>query len=148
MKKKINGMKRRGFTLIELLVVILILAILAALIVPKVIGRTDDAKVGAAKSDLKNLSSALEAFKLDCGRYPTADEGLTALQVAPGDVQGWKGPYLKGMPESQPVDPWGTAYQYEYPGTSGDPNSYTITSLGADKAQGGDGYNADLTENG
>jgi general secretion pathway protein G len=137
---------RRGFTLIELLVVILILAILAALIVPKVIGRTDDAKVGAAKSDIKTLSSALEAFKLDCGRYPTTDEGLQALVVAPSDVQGWKSAYIKTG--NIPLDPWGTEYHYEYPGPDGGENSFLIESYGADKAPGGEGYAADIIEAG
>lgn len=138
MKTK-QTMRKRAFTLIELLVVILILAILAALIVPRVVGRTDDAKIGRAKADIKTLSGELDKFRLDTGRYPTTEEGLEALRTAPGDVEGWKGPYLT---KPVPQDPWGGEYLYETPGTDSD---YNLASLGADRAQGGEGPNADIT---
>lgn len=146
MNTRLNKSVRRGFTLIELLVVILILAVLAALIVPKVMGRTGEAKKGAAKTDLKTLSSAIEAFKLDCGRYPTTEEGTDALITSPGDVQGWKGPYIKGG--VVPLDPYQHEYHYEYPGQSGNDDSYTIVYYGSDGAPGGDGDAEDIVENG
>lgn len=138
MKTK-QAMRKRAFTLIELLVVILILAILAALIVPRVVGRTDDAKIGAAKADIKTLSGELDKFRLDTGRYPTTEEGLEALRTAPSDADGWKGPYLT---KPVPLDPWQNPYEYETPGTDSD---YNLASLGADKAPGGDGPNTDIT---
>jgi general secretion pathway protein G len=131
---------RRAFTLIELLVVILILAVLAALIVPRVITRTSDAKRAKAASDIAVLSSALNQFRLDCDRYPTTEEGLEALRVRPGDAQGWRGPYLE---RPLPPDPWGNPYIYEYPGLDGD-DSYLLISYGKDGAPGGEGEAADV----
>lgn len=135
-----NRTKRRAFTLIELLVVIMILAILAALIVPRIINRTDDAKISRAKSDMATLSGQLNQFRLDTGRYPSTEEGLSALRTAPSDVDGWKGPYV---PKDIPQDPWGGEYVYEYPGQSSD---FALMCYGADHAQGGDGPNADIVE--
>jgi general secretion pathway protein G len=135
--------RRLGFTLIELLVVILILAILAALIVPKVVGKTSDAKIAAAKSDLATLSSALQNFRLDNDRYPTTEEGLAALTTAPASgANNWKGPYL-----TKPVgeDPWQHDYVYQYPGSGGS-DSYTLESYGSDGAPGGEGEAADIVE--
>jgi general secretion pathway protein G len=133
----------RGFTLIELMVVILILAILAALIVPRVMGRSDQAKVSAAKADISALRSFVQLYKLDTGKFPTTDEGLQALIVQPSDVSGWKGPYAdKGIPR----DPWGNDYLYEYPGSDGDQNSFSIMSYGADGTVGGTDFNADIGE--
>jgi general secretion pathway protein G len=129
-----------GFTLIELLVVILILAILAALIVPRVVNRSGEAKVSAAKSDIATLRGELNKFKLDTGRYPTTEEGLAALRQAPSDVTGWKGPYAD---QDIPLDPWQHEYQYQYPGPDGD-DTFVVSSLGADGAEGGEGENADL----
>ncbi|CAN5578889.1 GspG family T2SS major pseudopilin variant LspG [soil metagenome] len=140
MSKNLNLRNRRAFTLIELMVVILILAILAALIVPKVLGRADIAKVGKAKSDLASLSNALDTYRLDNGSYPTTEEGLDVLIHQPSGADSWKGPYVKAQ-----LDPWGHEYVYEYPGSNGE-NSFTITCLGADGQQGGDGLNADLVE--
>jgi general secretion pathway protein G len=127
-----NRTKRRGFTLIELMVVILILAILAALIVPKVMGRADDAKRAKASSDIASLRTALSGFKLDCDRYPTTEEGLEALRTAPSDVKNWRGPYLD---RPLPLDPWQMPYVYEYI----DDNHLTVISYGPDKAPGGEG---------
>ena len=140
MRKHENS--RKGFTLIELLVVILILAILAALIVPRVIGRGDQAKVGAAQADIANLRGMLHQFKLDTGRYPSTEEGLASLRVQPGDVRGWRGPYAD---KDIPLDPWGNDYLYEYPGADGE-DSFLLISLGADGAQGGEGDAADIGE--
>jgi general secretion pathway protein G len=134
--------KRRGFTLIELLVVILILAILAALIVPRVIGRTSDAKRAKAASDISTLSGLLQTFRLDTDRFPTTEEGLQALRTQPSDVQNWKGPYTT---KAIPTDPWGNPYQYEYPGPGGD-DTFVLRSLGADGAPGGEGDAMDITE--
>jgi general secretion pathway protein G len=134
--------RRRGFTLIELMVVILILAILAALIVPRVVGRTSEAKVAKAQSDLATLSGLIQQFRLDTGRYPTTEEGLQALRVPPADVRGWKGPYTT---KEIPDDPWGNPYVYEYPGTSGT-ESYILISLGSDGQEGGEGEAADISE--
>lgn len=139
MKTK-QTMRKRAFTLIELLVVILILAILAALIVPRVVGRTDDAKVGRAKSDIKTLAGELDKFRLDTGRYPTTEEGLEALRTQPSDAEGWKGPYLQ---KAIGNDPWDQPYVYELGGS--DSADYSLGSLGADRAPGGEGPNADIT---
>jgi general secretion pathway protein G len=134
--------RRRGFTLIELMVVILILAVLAALIVPKVINRGAQSKVAAAHADIATLSGMLNTFKLDNDRYPTTEEGLQALRVAPSDAKNWKGPYST---KEIPNDPWDHPYEYSYPGAGGS-DSFAIRSLGADGQPGGDGDNADITE--
>lgn len=136
-----NRRRLVGFTLIELMVVILILAILAALIVPRVIGRTNDAKRAKAATDIKTLASALQQFRLDCDRFPTTEEGLMALKQAPSDLQGkWHGPYLDS---AITPDPWGTEYQYQYPGPEGR-ESFTLLSFGTDLQSGGTGDDADI----
>lgn len=140
MRHSINRTTRRGFTLIELLVVILILSILAALIVPRVINRTSDAKLAKARSDIASLSTALNSFRYDCDRYPTTEEGLDALRNQPGEVRGWRGPYLE---KALPADPWQNDYVYEYPGSRGD-DTYTLFSYGEDGAPGGEGNAADI----
>jgi general secretion pathway protein G len=137
-----NFKKSRGFTLIELMVVILILAILAALIVPRVIGRTSQAKTAKAQADEAQLRSFIQQFRLDTGRFPTSDEGLQALEVQPSDVTGWKGPYSdKGIP----ADPWNNEYILEIPGPEGE-DSFSIVTYGADGAPGGTGENADIRD--
>ena len=140
MKQRQFNRFRRGFTLIEMLVVILILSILAALIIPKLVGRADDAKVAAAKSDIASMSSAIEQYRLDNGSYPSSDDGLMALRVRPSNANNWKGPYLE---KDVPNDPWGNQYVYQSPGPSG--QDFLITTYGADGAPGGDGNNADIT---
>jgi general secretion pathway protein G len=140
MNTQSNLRSRRAFTLIEILVVIVILAILASLIIPKLIGRTDDAKVAKAKSDIATLKSCLSAYRLDNDKYPTTEEGLEALRVAPSDATHWKGPYTEN---EIPKDPWGNDYVYQSPGPSG--QDYLITSYGSDGQPGGEGYAADIT---
>ena len=128
-----------GFTLIELMVVLVIIGVLAALIVPNVLDRTDDARATAARTDVNNLMQALKLYKLDNQRFPTAEQGLDALVRKPtaGVVPpNWK-PYLDKLP----ADPWGRPYQYINPGVKGE---IDIFSLGADGQAGGEGKNADI----
>jgi general secretion pathway protein G len=133
----------QGFTLIELLVVILILGLLVGIIGPRILGRTDDAKISTARTQIEQLSSALHLFKLDNGVYPSTDQGLNALVTPPqsGDgVRNWKkGGYLtKGQ---VPKDPWGNEYVYLSPGVHDD---FDIISYGADGTPGGEGINRDV----
>ena len=133
------GRLARGFTLIELMVVLVIIGVLAALIVPNVLDRTDDARATAAKTDVNNLMQALKLYKLDNQRYPTGEQGLQALVAKPtnGPIPGnWK-PYLDKLPN----DPWGRAYVLLNPGVKGE---IDVLSFGADGQSGGDGKNADL----
>ncbi len=131
---------RRAFTLIEMLVVILILSILAALIIPRLVGRTSDAKIAKAKSDIATLSSLLQQYRLDNDKYPTTEQGLNALRVQPSDAPRWKGPYTD---KDISLDPWGNPYVFQAPGPQG--QDFLITSYGADGAPGGDGDAADIT---
>ena len=131
--------KQRGFTLIELMVVLAIIGILAALVVPNVLGRADDARVTAARTDVGNLTQALKLYKLDNQRFPTAEQGLQALVVRPSAEpvpSNWKS-YLDKLP----ADPWGRPYQYLNPGLKGEVD---VMSWGADGKSGGDGANADI----
>ena len=135
-----HSITRKGFTLIELLVVMLILAVLAAMIVPRIMSRGDEAKVAAAKGDLVNIRKALNLFYIDMGSYPTADEGLDSLYLAPSDAPGWKGPYLEKPIES---DPWNFPYVYSWPGPDGD-SSFYLYSTGSDGQEGGTGLAEDI----
>ena len=128
-----------GFTLIELMVVLVIIGVLAALIVPNVLDRADDARSTAARTDVTNVMQALKLYRLDNQRYPTAEQGLQALVVKPtaGPVPGnWK-PYLEKLPN----DPWGRPYQYLNPGIKGE---IDVMSFGADGQSGGEGKDADI----
>lgn len=128
-----------GFTLIELMVVLVIIGVLAALIVPNVLDRADDARGTAAKTDVSNLMQALKLYRLDNQRYPTAAQGLQALIAKPttGPIPAnWK-PYLDKLPN----DPWGNSYQYLNPGIKGE---IDVLSFGADGQAGGEGKNADI----
>ena len=135
--------ENRGFTLIEIMVVIVILAALAALVGPKIIGRSDDAKVTEAKVQIRNLESALKLYKLDNGNFPTTEQGLQALVTKPtvGKIPG-SNYKTEGYLENKniPKDPWGADYIYLSPGEHGD---YDLYSFGADGARGGEGKNAD-----
>jgi general secretion pathway protein G len=133
--------RARGFTLIEILVVITILGILAALIVPRIMDRPDQARATAARADVNAIIGALKLYKLDNGTYPTNEQGLMALAKKPdrGDIpRNWKpGGYLEKLPQ----DPWGSDYQYLNPGIRGEVD---VFSLGADRKPGGEGYDADI----
>ncbi len=127
----------RGFTLIEIMVVVIILGVLAALVVPRVMGRTDDAKLAAAKADIASIMQALKLYRLDNGRYPTTDQGLQALLTRPTIEpmpSNWKqGGYLERS--TVPVDPWGEPYKFLNPGVRGE---IDVFSLGRDRANGGE----------
>ena len=135
---------RKGFTLIEIMVVIVILALLAALVGPKLMGRTDDAKITDARVQIKNIETSLKLYKLDNGTYPSTEQGLSALITKPtvGVIpNGYKdGGYLES--KKVPKDPWGNDYLYISPGEHGD---YDLFSYGFDGAKGGEGKNADIT---
>ncbi len=133
--------RTRGFTLIEVMVVVLILGILAAVIVPNVVGRAHDARVAAAKQDVATLSQALAMYRLDNGRLPTAAQGLKALVEKPTlepIPPNWRsGGYIPRLP----ADPWGAPYQYASPGLRGE---FDVWSMGADGKTGGEGEAADI----
>ena len=135
---------RSGFTLIELLVVMVILGVLAAFIIPRVVGRGEDARRAKAVSDREALGTALDSYAVDNGKYPTTDQGLEALRTRPTTPplpRAWNGPYLK---KALSPDPWGNAYIYRSPGEH-NPDSYDLSSLGADGRAGGTGNDADIT---
>jgi general secretion pathway protein G len=128
-----------GFTLVELLVVLVILVLLAGLVAPRVIGYLGSSRTKTAKVQVQSLSTALELYKVDTGRYPTSSEGLKALTAAPPGVPSWNGPYLTKT--EVPSDPWGRPYNYRSPGEHG---PFDIVSLGADSQPGGTGENEDI----
>ncbi len=128
-----------GFTLIELMVVLVIIGVLAALIVPNVLDRADDARVTAARTDIGNIQQALKLYKLDNQRYPSAEQGLQALVSRPS--VGLVPPNWRATLDKLPNDPWGRPYQYLNPGVKGEVD---VMSLGADGQPGGDGKNADI----
>ena len=131
--------KQRGFTLIELMVVLAIIGILAALVVPNVLGRADDARMMAARTDVGNLVQALKLYKLDNQRFPTAEQGLQALVTKP--TVDPVPPNWKSYLDKLPADPWGRPYQYLNPGLKGE---IDVMSWGGDGQSGGEGVNADI----
>ncbi|MBJ9975508.1 type II secretion system major pseudopilin GspG [Pseudomonas sp. S75] len=133
-----GGHGQRGFTLIEIMVVVVILGILAAMVVPKVLDRPDQARATAARQDVAGLMQALKLYRLDHGTYPSMNQGLAVLAQRPADAKGsdWRA-YLERLPN----DPWGRAYHYLNPGANGEVD---VFSLGADGQPDGDGVNADI----
>ncbi len=138
-----NKIQFRGFTLIEVMVVLVILGILATLIVPRIMGRPDEARIIAAKQDINSIGQALKLYRLDNQAYPSSDQGLQALitkPTAPPAPPNWKtGGYLDRLPK----DPWGNEFKYLNPGVN-NPNDVDVFSLGADGAPGGEGNDADV----
>jgi general secretion pathway protein G len=134
---------KKGFTLLEIIVVVFILSLLAAIVAPKIIGRTDDARIAEAKVQIKNLETALKLFKLDNGFYPSTEQGLAALLEKPTTGQippkYRDGGYLEQ--KKVPLDPWGNPYVYISPGLNGD---FDIISYGGDGKEGGEGKDADI----
>jgi general secretion pathway protein G len=131
----------RGFTLIEIMVVVVIIGLLAAVILPNVFGNVEKAQVSKAKADIQAIETALTMYKLDNYKFPSTDQGLSALSQRPNDptVRNWReNGYLKRIS----ADPWGNPYQYVFPGTRG--QEYDLYSFGADSQEGGEGANADI----
>jgi general secretion pathway protein G len=128
-----------GVTLIEMLVVVTIIALFAALVIPRMLGQGDKARRVATHAQINGFQTALGAYKLDTGVFPATEQGLQALRVKPEGLNQWSGPYL---PQDVPLDPWGHPYLYKYPGEHGDEPD--IVSLGGDGLPGGDGTNADI----
>ncbi len=131
--KEISFLTKKGFTLIEILLVVVIIGLISAMVIPNIAGRGESARVAVAKADIDaNLSSALDMYELDAGRYPTSEQGLNALIAMPSLAplpSNWRGPYLKK--KSIPQDPWGNTYVYVYPGEQ-NMHAYDLSSLGAD----------------
>jgi general secretion pathway protein G len=137
---RVKRSRQQGFTLIEIMVVVVIIGLMAAVITPMVMGNLDKAQASKAEQDIRALENILDLYKLDNNTYPTTEQGLQALVTKPAD------PNLtnynpQGYTKRVPRDPWGEAYKYEFPGTHG---QYDVYSLGADKQPGGEGTNADI----
>jgi general secretion pathway protein G len=130
---------QRGFTLLELLVVMVIIGLLASIVAPQYFSQIGKSNTKVAKAQIESLSQALDQYRLDVGRYPSTEQGLGSLRVAPQNVPQWRGPYLK---RDVPNDPWGNSYQYKAPGQHGE---YDLSSLGSDAQPGGEGDAADVT---
>ena len=129
----IQHRRPNGFTLIELMLVVIIISILTATVMPRLAGRTEQARVAAARTDIEvNISSGLDLFEFDNGVYPTTEDGLSALLAKPVSAANWNGPYLK----RKPVDPWGNDYVYKSPGTHN--VDYDLYSYGRNGVEGGD----------
>lgn len=128
-----------GFTLLELLVVMVIIGLLAAYVGPKYFSQIGKSEIKITKAQIDALEKALDAYRLDVGRYPTTEQGLAALETKPSNEARWQGPYLK---KAVPLDPWGKPYQYRAPGEKGE---FDLFSFGKDGQAGGEGENADIT---
>lgn len=124
---------KKGFTLIEMMLVVVIISILVTVVLPRLTGKTEQARISAAKLQIETIGMALDSFELDNGRYPNTTEGLNGLMVNPGNLKKWNGPYLK---KDIVTDPWGNAYVYTSPGTHN--NDYDLYSLGPNGVEGGD----------
>lgn len=144
--QKVRANNEAGLTLIEMIVVLAIIALIAALIVPNVIGRPDQARVTVARTDLRTIASALKIYRLDNGDYPSTEQGLAALVHRPASAPVPANWSAQGYLEQVPVDPWGRSYSYRSPATNG--AGFQITSLGKDGKPGGDGVDQDLTVSG
>jgi general secretion pathway protein G len=131
--------RKQGFTLLELLVVILIIGLLTGIVAPRFLAQIGRSETTAARAQLDAFDKALQAYRIDTGRYPSTTQGLRALVTQPADESRWRGPYMR---DEIPLDPWGSAYQYRYPGTSG--RDYDLLSYGRDKSPGGSGDDADI----
>ena len=131
--------RQAGVTLIEMMVVVVIIALFAALVLPRMMGQADKARKTAARAQINAFMTALGSYKLDTGNYPTSEQGLQALRVKPESVSGWQGPYTDKEIDN---DPWGHPYVYRFPGEHGDEPD--ILCYGADGQPGGDGINADI----
>ncbi len=126
--------KKRGFTLIELMLVVIIISALAAMVLPRLAGRSEQARIAAAGADIKaNIATALKLYELDNGKFPTTSEGLKALLTKQSSAINWNGPYL----EREPIDPWGRQYEYKSPGYNR-PQDYDLYSLGLDGQESSD----------
>jgi general secretion pathway protein G len=133
--------KASGFTLLELLVVIVIIGLLAGYVAPRYFSQVGRSEVQVARAQIESLEKALDQYRLDMRRYPTAEEGLDALVAKPASADAWQGPYLK---KAVPMDPWGHAYVYRVPGEKGD---FLLLSYGRDGKPGGNGEDADIGVN-
>jgi general secretion pathway protein G len=138
-KRRKRSRRQAGVTLIEMLVVVTIIALFAALVAPGMFKQAGKAKLTGARVQINNFKGALGQYKLDTGTFPTTEQGLQALRVAPPNVPQWAGPYLQ---MDVPMDPWGRPYLYRYPGEHGDEPD--IVSLGADGQPGGEAENSDI----
>jgi general secretion pathway protein G len=136
-----RALRPRGFTLLELLVVILIIGLLTGIVGPRLMNQISRSEITTARAQIDALAKALQAYRIDTGRFPSSGQGLQALVQQPADEPRWRGPYLDG---AVPEDPWGSAYQYRAPGLNG--REYELQSYGKDRVAGGSGDDADIVK--
>lgn len=139
MTEKTARAKSRGFTLLELLVVVVIIGLLAGFVAPRYFGQVGKSEVATAKAQMDALGKAIDQYRLDTGRFPATEQGLSVLVDKPANEPKWNGPYLR---KAVPLDPWGKPFLYKVPGERGD---YELVSYGKDGQPGGNGENADIT---